>query len=199
MNLRTTLHVVSYTTLGILLSSIPASSEGLDFGKPWPDGSEPPPGTVVEDATGWIRDFSYVEAVVYDFSAAPDRFLHHEGKLHPGLAPAWTRKLTEQQVTSLLKCLTGEHKGSLGGFCYEPHHGFIFRKKDGTIAGHFEVCLLCRGSFRDPQEGLSTYPDYLGIDALLEELNLPRFATWEEWKEFFADEKQVASGKLPTE
>ncbi len=181
-------------SLPILLSILCAisGSEKLfaeDFGKGWGEKS-------VENISGWIKEFDHVEAVVYNPSEKnPEEPPVLEGKLHKGVASAWTKRLTPEQTKGLISFITGKRKNSGDGSgCYLPHHGFIFYDKDSKIVGYLAICFMCGGYSSSPENGLSIPWDLAGIKKLTEELGLPTFQEGDEASDFFANRKKLERG-----
>lgn len=118
-----------------------------------------------------------------------------EGKLHEGVAKAWTKRLTAGQTERLVSFITGDRGSSgIGTMCYLPHHGFIFYDKDSKIVGHLAICFMCAKYYPSPAEGLSSVWDLPGIRKLATELGLPMFPTPPGATAFFADKEKLERG-----
>lgn len=172
------------------------NSAAEEFGEEW----DPlPQGFMAKDTGGWIADFDHVHAVLYNpFAVIEGQHLVKGGKLHPGVAQAWTKKLSDENVAQLKSYITGKHKRSAGAFCYYPRHGFIFYGKNSEILGHIEICFSCGNYFGFPTKGLSENWDLTGLQKLFEKIDLPASKTDEEWSTFFADEETLERGPEKT-
>lgn len=162
-----------------------------DYGLKW--GEEPlVQGFIAKDLKSWVGDFKYVELVLFDYGADPGKPLVYEGEVHKGLSKKWTKRLNAKETERLEDLVTGrkEPERSLnGGFCHEPHHGFIFYGKNDEILGFIEVCFMCHSVISDPYEGLSSPWDFAGIRSFIEDMGLPTAGNRETWAEFFAKSK----------
>ena len=156
-------------------------------------------GHVAVDLSEWIPGFSTVEIVLYNGRVEPGPLIR-DGKINPGVAQSWTRKLSKKQVEKLISAITGKHQPKPDPLCFVPHHGFIFRDASLKIVGSLEVCTLCESHRYYPYKptGLSLYWDVVALKALIEELGMPTFRSIADGDAFFADKDKLNKGpKVP--
>jgi hypothetical protein len=126
----------------------------------------------VVDKTEWPGDFAKVVAVSYDFTQEKSDSVVIDKRLHKGVfsvSPA----LTKDQVNALFTAITGTHTPWKGAVCYEPHHGFVFYDKNGTIIGSLSICFGCQQYRASPSGELSRHWDLEGLEKLVRELGIP--------------------------
>ncbi|MFK7851752.1 MAG: hypothetical protein AB8D78_12315 [Akkermansiaceae bacterium] len=167
-----------------------------DYGPKWNEPEEFQ-GFVAKDMDGWIKDFDYVEVVLFNYKEDEDKRLVESGKLHKGIVRDFTKRLSDEEVTLLSKAVTGKHPSGVGGFCgFRPHHGFIFYGEDNEILGHIEICFLCSDYFYFPRQGLSWAWDLGAVGTLITRLGLPNLKNDKEWADFFSNEGSKKSNKM---
>lgn len=168
---------------------LPGTTSAEELGEAWG-------GKSVENISAWIKGFDHVEAVVYNPSEKnPEEPPVIDGRLHEGVAKAWTKRLTPEQTVRLISFITGKRKdsGAAAG-CYLPHHGFIFYDKDSKIVGHLAICFGCGNYRSSPKEDLSRPWDLGGLSALTTELGLPMFRKPDEATAFFSNKEKLERG-----
>lgn len=101
---------------------------------------------------GWPpRDFVEVRGYVYNLSGEVPPLVQ-DGKLHESVKDPNGVVLTKEQVTTLLRATTGEHRLHPIALCYVPHHGYVFyNAAAGLLAGLRSVSAACSTAFHQRQ------------------------------------------------
>lgn len=159
-------------------------------------GKSPLQDSIAKDISGWIGDYEYVEVVLYNSEPPHGTPLVSSGKLNKGVAKAWTKRLSPEEVALLTTYITGKREPKDGAACYIPHHGFVFYGKDSKILGHLEICFMCERYYSLPRRGLATNWDLAGLKALVTKKGLPHFNHPDEWAAFFANKELVGKGEM---
>jgi hypothetical protein len=161
-----------------------------------PDGAVHYLGRRLNQATaaapGAVSDFwatagtHEVRAYVFDPEKGKTRSIIEEGKLHPGVANGQGTVLTPALTERLLAAMARkEGRSKRGG--YEPHHGFVFYGKDGSVLAHVTVCLASKDGVAYPQAAEAANWDIEMISAILREAGLPVWASEEEYRSLFGE------------
>lgn len=144
---------------------------------------------VAKDVSDWAKGATYAKVFLFDYRKE-ERFrpLLKDGKLHSGVVPKFTKRLTAEQYEVLTKAVTGEHPKNGASLCHWPHHGFVFYDANDEPVSQLDICFLCGTKTFNPA-GLSFNWNFESLQTLIEEMKLPNFSTAKEWEEFFSSLK----------
>lgn len=95
-----------------------------------------------------------------------------DGKLNPNRAPHEGVTLTKAQIHRFLDAVALKEHSYLPAYCFFPHHALGFFRQDGSLLGHFTICLECN-RYVSSVEGFVERPDYGALADLINELELP--------------------------
>ncbi|MDP0492035.1 MAG: hypothetical protein Q7Q71_13385 [Verrucomicrobiota bacterium JB023] len=144
---------------------------------------------VAKDVSDWAKGATYAKVFLFDYRK-DERFrpLLKDGKLHSGVVPKFTKRLSAEQYEVLTKAVTGKHPENGASLCHWPHHGFVFYNAKDEPVSQLDICFLCGTKTFNPA-GLSLNWNFKSLRKLIGDMKLPNFVTEKEWEEFFSSLK----------
>ena len=131
--------------------------------------------------------FTHVVAYCYDYIRDPrgSSIIFKDGTHHNGIIAPFTRPLSNDQSSSLLKILNTPYKEELGEVdCYDPHHAFVFYDASWKPVAWVNICFACE--IYVPSSKLPFNPiDLYALEDFVKALGLPYYETEEEYQQLF--------------
>jgi len=122
-----------------------------------------------------IHGCDHVVAYAYNLGSsypAGGRFIVTRGRLNATRTPVTGVRLSDPQVNRLAGAAAASVRPSVFANCFNPRHGFVFYRADGSIAASYSVCLECQGVDEKGCE-FGSRPDYSALGGLIDQLGLP--------------------------